>query len=264
MTGRRGAVVHALGAIDIALWDICGKAAGKPTWQLLGDARRARASARTPRCCRAIDDWDDLHRSFVDQVAWAQGLGFRAAKLELLITGPYAHEGLDERDERMVETIRAVREAAGPGLHDHGRRRLRLGRRRSRARRDRDLGRLRRVLRRDAALDRRPRGLRRARRALADPHRGGRVAGDALRVPRPHGPRRHPRRAARRRPRRRADRGPPRLRPRGRARSAGRPARLEDRHHDRGDGAARGDHAAHAVLRVRAAGGRREPRCAAS
>ena len=30
MTGRRGAVVHALGAIDIALWDICGKAAGKP------------------------------------------------------------------------------------------------------------------------------------------------------------------------------------------------------------------------------------------
>ena len=36
MTGRRGALVHALGAIDIALWDICGKAAGKPTWQLLG------------------------------------------------------------------------------------------------------------------------------------------------------------------------------------------------------------------------------------
>ena len=36
MTGRRGAVVHALGAIDMALWDICGKAAGVPTWQLLG------------------------------------------------------------------------------------------------------------------------------------------------------------------------------------------------------------------------------------
>ena len=52
MTGRRGALVHALGALDIALWDICGKAAGKPVWQLLG-APRARPSARTPRCCRA-------------------------------------------------------------------------------------------------------------------------------------------------------------------------------------------------------------------
>ena len=31
MTGRRGALVHALGAIDIALWDICGKAAGVPS-----------------------------------------------------------------------------------------------------------------------------------------------------------------------------------------------------------------------------------------
>ena len=40
MTGRRGALVHALGALDIALWDICGKAAGKPTWELLGSAAR--------------------------------------------------------------------------------------------------------------------------------------------------------------------------------------------------------------------------------
>ena len=40
MTGRRGAVVHALGALDIALWDICGKAAGKPAWELLGAAAR--------------------------------------------------------------------------------------------------------------------------------------------------------------------------------------------------------------------------------
>src|SRR6202046_199963 len=36
MTGRRGAVVNAIGALDIALWDLAGKAAGVPTWQLLG------------------------------------------------------------------------------------------------------------------------------------------------------------------------------------------------------------------------------------
>jgi L-alanine-DL-glutamate epimerase-like enolase superfamily enzyme len=113
MTGRRGALVHALGALDIALWDICGKAAGTPVWELLGPA--ARASFRPyASLLPSVTSWDELHRSFIEQVSWAQDLGFRAAKLELLISGPYAHQGLDERDELMVETIAAVRAAAGP------------------------------------------------------------------------------------------------------------------------------------------------------
>jgi L-alanine-DL-glutamate epimerase-like enolase superfamily enzyme len=113
MTGRRGALVHALGALDIALWDICGKVAGKPAWELLGSA--ARESFRPyASLLPSVADWEGLHSSLVEQVAWAKGLGFRAAKLELLISGPYAHQGLDERDELMVETIRAAREAAGP------------------------------------------------------------------------------------------------------------------------------------------------------
>ena len=38
---RGGALmVHTIAAIDIALWDIAGKAAGKPLHQLLGGARR--------------------------------------------------------------------------------------------------------------------------------------------------------------------------------------------------------------------------------
>src|SRR3954453_1028867 len=39
MTGRRGALVHAIGAIDIALWDLRGKARGVPCWSLWGEAR---------------------------------------------------------------------------------------------------------------------------------------------------------------------------------------------------------------------------------
>jgi D-galactarolactone cycloisomerase len=37
--GRKGVAVSALGGIDIALWDLRGKAAGKPIWQMLGSER---------------------------------------------------------------------------------------------------------------------------------------------------------------------------------------------------------------------------------
>lgn len=38
--GRYGITMHALSGLDIALWDIAGKRAGKPLWQLLGGAPR--------------------------------------------------------------------------------------------------------------------------------------------------------------------------------------------------------------------------------
>ena len=114
MTGRRGAVVHALGAIDMALWDICGKAAGVPTWQLLGDRARDSFRPYASLLPKADGDFDEFSQTLVDQAAWAKGLGFRAAKLEILITGPYAHSGLDIPDSRMVETIAGVRREVGP------------------------------------------------------------------------------------------------------------------------------------------------------
>ena len=43
--GRRGAVIHAISGADLALWDLRGKAAGKPVYELLGDGRRDRIRA---------------------------------------------------------------------------------------------------------------------------------------------------------------------------------------------------------------------------
>lgn len=43
--GRRGVAMHAIGGIDIALWDIAGKAAGKPVGELLGGIRHDRLPA---------------------------------------------------------------------------------------------------------------------------------------------------------------------------------------------------------------------------
>src|SRR6266568_4426809 len=40
MNGRRGAVINALGALDMALHDLRGKALGKPCYELLGGAAR--------------------------------------------------------------------------------------------------------------------------------------------------------------------------------------------------------------------------------
>jgi L-rhamnonate dehydratase len=42
--GRSGLTMHVISAVDIALWDIAGKAYGKPVHQLLGGARRSEVS----------------------------------------------------------------------------------------------------------------------------------------------------------------------------------------------------------------------------
>ena len=43
--GRRGAVIHAMSGIDIALWDMKGKAEGKPVSELLDGRRRDKVKA---------------------------------------------------------------------------------------------------------------------------------------------------------------------------------------------------------------------------
>ena len=43
MTGRRGLGICAIGALDMALWDLRGKAEGKPVWEVLGGKRQPHA-----------------------------------------------------------------------------------------------------------------------------------------------------------------------------------------------------------------------------
>jgi L-alanine-DL-glutamate epimerase-like enolase superfamily enzyme len=117
MTGRRGALVHALGAIDMALWDIAGQAAGVPTWQLLGSARaEGELVPYASLLPRGDAGWEEFAEKLAGQAIEAARRGFRAAKLELLTRGPYRHSGLSIPDDRLVEVIAAVRRAAGPGF----------------------------------------------------------------------------------------------------------------------------------------------------
>jgi L-rhamnonate dehydratase len=43
--GRKGVAIQALSGIDLALWDIAGKSANKPVWELLGGAAKERVRA---------------------------------------------------------------------------------------------------------------------------------------------------------------------------------------------------------------------------
>lgn len=115
MTGRRGAVIHALGAIDIALWDILGKAAGVPCSRLWGEPVRDRL---TPYASLQpeVGTLDAYIESMVTWAARAQTMGFTAVKLEATFFGPYVHKGLHGSDEQMTQVVSAVRSVVGPEM----------------------------------------------------------------------------------------------------------------------------------------------------
>jgi L-alanine-DL-glutamate epimerase-like enolase superfamily enzyme len=97
--GRTGPVMHVMSGIDMALWDIMGKATGKPVHKLLGgsyaDKVRAYASALMPENKESVKK---MVESYVSQ-------GFTAIKLGW---GPL---GYDVHFD--IEMIKTARQAAG-------------------------------------------------------------------------------------------------------------------------------------------------------
>ncbi|MGI8959161.1 MAG: mandelate racemase/muconate lactonizing enzyme family protein [Bryobacteraceae bacterium] len=112
MNGRRGAVIHAIGALDMALHDLRGKALGKPCYELLGGAIR---NSITPYASLQpeVTSFDAYRHSIVDWALRAKALGFRAAKIEITPCGPYAHKGLRASHTEMTNAIGEVRDAVG-------------------------------------------------------------------------------------------------------------------------------------------------------
>jgi L-alanine-DL-glutamate epimerase-like enolase superfamily enzyme len=114
MTGRRGALICALGAIDVALWDIKAKVLGVPVWKLLcNQPRPVIPYASLLPVGRNLRDYSE---SLIAKVERAKALGFRAAKLEVCVNGPYSHNGLQEENAAIVEIVGECRRAVGPEL----------------------------------------------------------------------------------------------------------------------------------------------------
>jgi L-alanine-DL-glutamate epimerase-like enolase superfamily enzyme len=97
--GRAGTVLNALAAVDIALWDIAGKAANKSVSELLGGARRTRIPVMA-----SLDKYDDARRT-------------RARVEEALATGVPAVKVHEHRLEVAEESRRAI-PAATPYVVD--------------------------------------------------------------------------------------------------------------------------------------------------
>jgi len=85
--GRRGVVIHALSGIDIALWDIKGKALGKPVAELLGKPRRNRLKAYGT--VYPLGTTPDEVRRNIDR---GLKLGLRAIKI---VADPFWRDDLD-------------------------------------------------------------------------------------------------------------------------------------------------------------------------
>jgi L-alanine-DL-glutamate epimerase-like enolase superfamily enzyme len=113
MNGRRGAVIHALGALDIALHDLRGKFFGQPCHRLLSD-HEPRPVVPYASLQPETSDFDSYLESMVTWALTAQARGFQAAKVEVTLSGPYAHRGMREPQSRATEVLSAVRRAVGP------------------------------------------------------------------------------------------------------------------------------------------------------
>jgi L-alanine-DL-glutamate epimerase-like enolase superfamily enzyme len=101
--GRAGAVMRALSAIDIALWDHNARAAGLPLWQYLGSyatgSVEVYASGGYYRPDKSAEHLADEMERYV-------GLGFKSMKMKVGLLG------LEQEERR----IAAVRERIGPNI----------------------------------------------------------------------------------------------------------------------------------------------------
>ena len=132
---RRGPVtMAAIAAVDVALWDIKGKALGTPLWNLLGGHCRSGALVYSHASGRRVEE-------VIERVMELAAQGYKAIRVQCLVPGveemygvpragvvedaslPYVEKGWDPRRYvRFVpELFEAVRAATGPDielLHD--------------------------------------------------------------------------------------------------------------------------------------------------
>jgi len=119
--GQAGPLLDAISAIDIALWDIAGKRAGMPVYELLGGAYRKRIPLYANYWFLSATGSAE---EYAEQARAMAALGFTACKLD-----PFAHTNyrygkdlsenlsLTEKQKALaIDRLLAVQEALGPAF----------------------------------------------------------------------------------------------------------------------------------------------------
>jgi L-alanine-DL-glutamate epimerase-like enolase superfamily enzyme len=99
---RRGLNIAAISAIDIALWDIRGKAAKEPVWRLLGGRKADRMPAY------ASGGWADAEGIGAQLESYIDAGGFKSVKMRV--------GAMDGQAAVSAERVQAARAALGPRI----------------------------------------------------------------------------------------------------------------------------------------------------
>jgi L-alanine-DL-glutamate epimerase-like enolase superfamily enzyme len=105
--GRKGVAVSALGGIDVALWDIRGKIAGKPICELLGSTRKF-----VPAYASALL-WQDNLDVLADEAGQHLSNGFRGMKMRLGRNYEYDHDAVKVVRKAIGDKNRLIIEGNG-------------------------------------------------------------------------------------------------------------------------------------------------------
>jgi L-rhamnonate dehydratase len=104
--GRKGIGMTAISAVDIAIWDILGKASGQPVFKLLGGRTKRRIPVYASRLyCQPLDELATEARKYKED-------GYRAMKLRFG-WGPI--DGADGM-QKNLDLLRTVRQTVGDGV----------------------------------------------------------------------------------------------------------------------------------------------------
>jgi L-rhamnonate dehydratase len=104
--GRRGIGMTAISAVDIALWDILGKAAGQPVFRLLGGRTKASIPVYASRLYSQPLD------ALAAEAAKYKGEGYQAMKLRFGWGPADGAAGMQHN----LDLVRTVRETVGDGI----------------------------------------------------------------------------------------------------------------------------------------------------
>jgi galactonate dehydratase len=118
--GRPGEIVMSgIAVVEMACWDIFGKAVGKPVYQLLGGAVRDRIKAYANGWYTVERTPEEFHAAAKRAIA----RGYQAVKFDPFGAGFYEMERAEKR--KVITLVEAVRDAIGPDaeimIEMHGR-----------------------------------------------------------------------------------------------------------------------------------------------